>query len=136
MIKALRQKSTAGGQFDGTRPGGNPADLIGNDVGDWAAFATGGLFDPFNDGAAVKLTHPLWLERLTIKASASTAWTASIVQDDGTVVVEWSQTGTSFCLQARDRTVLFPGEKIKIVGSPGGSDTIEAMVVLSDRLIE
>jgi hypothetical protein len=113
------------------------ADITDNTV-HWsyqsAAGDAGGLFDP---GYSI----PLWLERFEFFASVNAAWALYKVSNDGTTT--WTMKVYSgaadqvFISQRKDRIMLLPGEKLKLVAAAlGGTDKMMASVSFQDREIE
>lgn len=123
-MRAYQQSITAGTDFDGTAPPGEPTSVA--EVLKWEPAATGGLFD-------LEIDRPSELIQLYLVLGGDQgSWLVELIDDEGTPITLFAGTNEAFFVtQSADRIVLTKGQKIRVTTS--GSDLdMKARVAIRD----
>lgn len=109
----VSQQISAGGAFDATLPADSPT--LTDDVYLHAAAAAGGLFDPGDSRYAFDTAEPLRVTRVLISFGGQTAWSLSLVDNDGaeTVLYEGTTEG-EFHISAPSVCEMNRGEQLAL----------------------
>lgn len=118
-IRTIEQRVSAGNQFDGTAPTGDP--VRGDDLEQYPEEAAGGLFD-------FGLENPAEINHIELKLGGQTSWSISKRDKDDVDMVLWAgTTETAFATLAEDRMPILEGQKLVLV-TTGATAAMKARV--------
>jgi hypothetical protein len=112
----IKQQVSAGGNFDGSAPAGDPT--LADDLFVFAAESDGGLFDPTSSKYAFEHRTALCLVAIELKLANQSAWSVTKLDKDGLEVTVLSGTTEANVVRGMHSTqlplILLWGEKLKV----------------------